>query len=137
MYVAAALGIVFIVVLFLIISYLQAPNFEVYQLEMGGGKTYEIKYSIEGSNVQSIEACPESFTMVIDIEEADESGALKVQFNRSDMAELLGNEGQEVSAFVDKKGSTIAIGSAQDTVTVTVDFQNGSKVIELIGAKYN
>lgn len=75
--------------------------------------------------------------MVIDIEEAAEQGSLKIQFNRSDMAELLGNEGQEVSAFADKRGATTAIESAQDAVTVTVDFQKGSEAIELIGAKYD
>lgn len=148
-YVAVTLGLISVIVIFLIISFTRAENFEVYQLEVEGGKTHEIKYDIEGSKVQSIAGYPESFSIVIEIEEAPEQGSLKMQFNRDDMAELLGNEGQQVSAFVDEKPATFAMGipsargsgmlsiGSSDTVTVTIDFAKGSEVIELMGARYD
>lgn len=136
-YVAVTLGLISVIVIFLIISFTRAANFEVYQLEVEGGKTYEIKYDIEGSKVQNMSGHPESFSIVIEIEEAPEQGSLKMQFNRDDMAELLGNEGQQVSAFVNEQANTIGISSAEDTMTVIVEFQRGSEVIELIGAKHD
>ena len=133
-YVVVTLGILFIVVLGVILTFQEAPNL-VYQLELGEEETYEIKYHIKGTKVQSIEAYPESFSMVIDIEEAPEQGSLKVQFGRSDMALLLGYDPLAVRAFVDEKVASSKIGLAKDTVTMTVDFARGSEVIELIGAK--